>query len=99
MLIAVQTRRGHPGFGIHPRPLPASIITVLISRIQHHPCIWDHDNEFFGKREQIDSAWRAIAEQTDVQGWFDLLIDNCPPYHQERSRVFPIQVRGKYGKR
>ncbi|EYC09224.1 hypothetical protein Y032_0061g3219 [Ancylostoma ceylanicum] len=51
-----------------PRPLPASIIALLITRIQHHPCIWDHDHEFFGHREQIDSAWRAIAEQTDVQG-------------------------------
>ncbi|KAL6740021.1 hypothetical protein Aduo_013411 [Ancylostoma duodenale] len=50
-----------------PRPLPASIIALLITRIQHHPCIWDHDHEFFGHREQIDSAWRAIAEQTDVQ--------------------------------
>nr|CDJ98223.1 MADF and Serine threonine protein kinase-related domain containing protein [Haemonchus contortus] len=51
----------------HPRPLPASIISTLIAQIQHHPCIWDHDHEFFGRREQIDSAWRSIAEQTDVQ--------------------------------
>ncbi|KAK5968073.1 Protein kinase domain-containing protein, partial [Trichostrongylus colubriformis] len=51
----------------HPRPLPASIISTLISQIHHHPCIWDHDHEFFGRREQIDSAWRSIAEQTDVQ--------------------------------
>ncbi|RCN50032.1 hypothetical protein ANCCAN_03861 [Ancylostoma caninum] len=56
-----------PGIVAHPRPLPASIIALLITRIQHHPCIWDHDHEFFGHREQIDSAWRAIAEQTDVQ--------------------------------
>ncbi|PIO67664.1 hypothetical protein TELCIR_10578 [Teladorsagia circumcincta] len=51
----------------HPKPLPASIISTLIAQIQHHPCIWDHDHEFFGRREQIDSAWRSIAEQTDVK--------------------------------
>ncbi|KAK6026444.1 hypothetical protein OSTOST_07600, partial [Ostertagia ostertagi] len=51
----------------HPQPLPASIISTLIAQIQHHPCIWDHDHEFFGRREQIDSAWRSIAEQTDVK--------------------------------
>ncbi|WKY04685.1 hypothetical protein Q1695_005586 [Nippostrongylus brasiliensis] len=56
-----------PAENDEPRPLPASIISILIARIQHHPCLWDYDHEFFGNRERIDSAWRTIAEQTDVQ--------------------------------
>lgn len=50
-----------------PQPLSAANISTLISRIQHHPCLWDHDHESFGDRQQVDSAWRTIAEQTDVQ--------------------------------